>query len=99
MDIAVSPRAAGSVSVSDAVVVAQRVIEATGLTHLLHPMGTCIEGEPAELYQLAADIHSALAGAGYQRILVTIKLDERRDKVQHMSDKLKSVADKLSRGK
>ena len=99
MDIAVSPRLAGTVSVSDAVVIAQRVIEASGLTHVLHPMGTCIEGEPAELYRLAADIHSAMAAAGYQRILVTIKLDERRDKVQHMSDKLKSVGDKLGRGR
>jgi len=95
MDIQVSPRKAGTVSVSDAVVAAHRVIEASGLNHVLHPMGTCIEGEAAALYKLAADIHQALAELGYDRIGMAIKVDDRRDKVQTMGDKLRTVEGKL----
>jgi uncharacterized protein (TIGR00106 family) len=95
MDIQISPRKTGTTSVSDAVVAAHRVIEATGLDHVLHPMGTCIEGEPAQLYQLAADIHQALADAGYERIGVTIKVDDRRGKGHRMLEKVKVVEGKL----
>ena len=95
MDIVVTPRKAGEVSVSDAVVAAHRVIEASGLKHVLHPMGTCIEGEATRLYQLAAEIHAALAAMGYDRIGIALRIDERRDKVQTMGDKLKTVEDKL----
>lgn len=74
---------------------AHRVIEASGLKHVLHPMGTCIEGPADRLYALAAEIHAALAAMGYERIGVHLKVDERRDKEQSMGDKLKSVHDKL----
>ena len=73
MDIQVSPRREGTISVSDAVVAAHRVIEESGLNHVLHPMGTCIEGEYAQLYALAARIHKALAELGYPRIGISIK--------------------------
>jgi uncharacterized protein (TIGR00106 family) len=95
MDIQVSPRREGTISVSDAVVAAHRVIEESGLNHVLHPMGTCIEGDAQELYAVAARIHQALADLGYPRIGITLKIDDRRDKPQTMSDKLKVVERKL----
>lgn len=95
MDIQVSPRRADSISVSDAVVAAHRVIEESGLDYVLHPMGTCIEGEPRQLYDVAARIHAVLAEMGYARIGVTLKVDDRRDKVQHMRDKIEVVERKL----
>jgi uncharacterized protein (TIGR00106 family) len=96
MDIQVAPRREGSISVSDAVVTAHRVIQETGLPHVLHPMGTCIEGEPAQLYELAARIHDALAEMGYPRISVTIKIDDRRDQKHSMADKIRVVEGKLA---
>jgi uncharacterized protein (TIGR00106 family) len=93
MDIQVSPRRVGSVSVSAAVVEAGRVIKASGLKHVLHPMGTCIEGPAEELYALAGRIHAAIAALGYDRIGMTIKIDDRRDKQQSMQDKLDRVAE------
>ena len=95
MDIQVSPRRIGTISVSDAVVAAHRVIEASGLDYVLHPMGTCVEGEPRQLYDVAALIHAALAELDYARIGVTLKIDDRRDKVQHMADKIKVVERKM----
>jgi uncharacterized protein (TIGR00106 family) len=95
MDIQVAPRREGSISVSDAVVAAHRVIEEAGLPHVLHPMGTCIEGEPSQLYELAGRIHAALADMGYPRIGVTIKVDDRRDQKHGMLDKIKVVEQKL----
>lgn len=95
MDIQVSPRRAGTISVSDAVVAAHRVIDESGLDYVLHPMGTCIEGRAPELYAVAAQIHAALADLDYPRIGITLKVDDRRDKVQHMADKIKVVERKL----
>ena len=95
MDIQVSPRRKGTVSVSDAVAETHRLIEASGLDHVLHPMGTCIEGSPAQLYTLAAEIHAALAAMGFDRIGIQIKIDERLDKQQSMGDKLRRVNELL----
>lgn len=95
MDIHVSPRQPESVSVSDAIVAAHRVIQESGLTHVLHPMGTCIEGEASKLYGLANRIHQTLADLGYARIGVSLRIDDRRDKRQTMEDKLRSVLSKL----
>ena len=97
MDIQISPRKPGTISVSVAVAEAHRVIQQSGLVHLLTPMGTCIEGEPAQLYELAAEIHAMLIEMDYPRIGVYIKIDDRRDKPQRMDDKLKSVEDKLAK--
>jgi uncharacterized protein (TIGR00106 family) len=96
MDIQVSPRSKGSVSVSDAVVLAHRRIQETGLPHMLHPMGTCVEGEARQLYQLAADIHQALVEAGYERVGMVLKVDDRRDKPAHMEHKVGIVQSKLA---
>jgi len=95
MDIQVSPRREGSVSVSDAVVAAQRLIAASGLKYVLHPMGTCVEGEPEQLYALAASIHRALIEMGYPRIGMLLKLDDRRDKPQSMQSKIQVVEQKM----
>jgi len=96
MDIQVSPRRKDTVSVSDAVAEAHRVIEKSGMKHVLHPMGTCIEGPAAQLYSLAAEIHAALAAMGYERIGIQIKIDERLDKQQSMSDKVRRVNELLN---
>ncbi len=95
MDIQVTPRREGTISVSDAVAAAQRIIEESGLDFILHPMGTCVEGEPAELYKLAARIHARLEELDYPRIGLSLKVDHRRDKQQRMLDKLRSVERKL----
>jgi uncharacterized protein (TIGR00106 family) len=96
MDIQVSPREVGTISVSKAVVAAHQVIQASGLKHVLTPMGTCIEGDYRALYQLASDIHAKLVDLGYPRIGVSIKLDDRRDKPQSMLDKIKRVEEQLA---
>lgn len=93
MDLQVSPRRIGTVSVSDAVVKAHEVIEASGLKYVLHPMGTCIEGSADELYALAASIHQALAKMGFERIGINLKLDDRRDRPQTMQDKLRRISE------
>jgi uncharacterized protein (TIGR00106 family) len=93
MDLQVTPRRIGTVSVSDAVAEAQRVIEASGLKYMLHPMGTCVEGAPDELYALAARIHQALALMGFDRIGMNLKLDDRRDRPQTMEDKLRRISE------
>lgn len=95
MDIQVTPRREGTISVSDAVVAAHQVIDQSGLDFVLHPMGTCVEGEPAQLYEVAARIHARLEELDYPRIGLSLKVDHRRDKQQRMLDKMRSVERKL----
>ena len=99
MDIQVSVRRVGTVSVSEGVLCAQQIIEASGLKHILHPMGTCVEGAPEELYALSARIHAALAQLGFDRIGIAIKLDDRRDKPQSMAAKLERIAELMGENK
>lgn len=99
MDLQVSPRRVGTVSVSDAVAEAHRVIEASGLKYVLHPMGTCIEGAADDLYALAARIHQALAAMGFERIGINLKLDDRRDRLQTMDDKLRRISELMGKDK
>jgi uncharacterized protein (TIGR00106 family) len=95
MDIQASPRSAGTVSVSGAVVIAQQFIHDSSLKRMRHPMGTCVEGESRRLYILAADIHNALVVAGYDRVGMVLKVDDRRDNASTMDSKLNSVLSKL----
>jgi uncharacterized protein (TIGR00106 family) len=96
MDIQVSARRSGTVSVSEGVAAAHRVIAAAGLKSVLHPMGTCVEGDPARLYRLAAEIHEALIGMRFERIAINIKVDHRLDREQSMEEKLRRVDDLLA---
>jgi uncharacterized protein (TIGR00106 family) len=95
MDIQVSPRRTGTISVSAAVVSVHKLIQQRGFVHQLHPMGTCIEGEASALYGLAAEIHQLLADQGYERIGIVIKVDDRRDKPQTMQQKLDRVTGRI----
>ena len=95
LDLQVSPRKAGEISVSYAVVAVHKLIESEGLPHVLHPMGTCIEGTPEQLYDLLLKIHSMLIEMKFDRIGMSIRIDHRLDKQQSMGDKVQRVKDQL----
>ncbi len=95
LDLQVAPRKAGEVSVSYAVVAVHKLIEREGFQHVLHPMGTCIEGEPEQLYSLLLKIHNLLIDMKFDRIGMSIRVDHRLDKKQTMLDKIQRVEEQL----
>ncbi len=93
IDFSIFPVDKGT-SVSPYVARAVAIIKASGLSHALGPMGTCIEGEwPAVMdvvnrcfEDLQADCH---------RIYCTIKADYRQGAVDRLQGKVRSVDRKL----
>ncbi|GLI09363.1 UPF0045 protein YqgV [Paenibacillus tyrfis] len=59
------------------------------------PMSTIIEGELQDLFQVLRRLHEAPFQHGAQRVSTSIKIDDRRDKITSMEQKLRSVRDKL----
>ncbi len=77
-------------SVSPYVARAVAVIRASGLAHQLTPMGTCIEGEWAEVMEVVERCFQALA-ADSDRVYLTLKMDWRRGREGGLGSKTGAV--------
>ena len=55
---------------------------------------TTLEGDMSEVYALISDMQEAVFAAGATRVSTVIKIDDRRDRVVSMEDKVKSALDK-----
>jgi uncharacterized protein (TIGR00106 family) len=94
VDLSVVPVGTKSPSVSEYVRKCVQIIKKSGLKYQVGPMGTSIEGELSDIFELILQIHKAQFKLGAKRILTTIKIDERRDKKQTMEDKVKAVTER-----
>jgi uncharacterized protein (TIGR00106 family) len=61
----------------------------------LHAMGTDLEGSTQDILALVGELHRVPFEMGLHRVYSVLKLDERRDKEQSLSDKVRSVEDRL----
>jgi uncharacterized protein (TIGR00106 family) len=95
MDISVVPIGTGSPSSGDYVAGAHKLAVESGLPFALSEFGTTVEGSVEELLALAAKVHAAPFAAGAQRVVTSIKIDERRDKVIHLGDKARAVEKRM----
>ncbi len=64
------------------------------VTYQLNPMGTVLEGELSALYHCLQNMQEALFEDGIQRVYTVVKIDDRRDKYQSMTQRIQSVEDK-----
>jgi uncharacterized protein (TIGR00106 family) len=62
----------------------------------LHAMGTNLEGSTEDILDVIAELHRVPFEMGLPRVYTVLKLDERRDKQQSLSDKVRSVEDRLA---
>jgi uncharacterized protein (TIGR00106 family) len=95
LDFCVVPIGVG-VSVSHYVAECQRVLEARGLSHQMHPYGTVVEGEWEAVFAALRACHERVHELGAPRISTSIRLGTRTDREQTMEDKLVSVQRKLA---
>jgi uncharacterized protein (TIGR00106 family) len=64
----------------------------------LTALGTQVEAKDlASVLQAVEAAHRAAKSTGAKRIISTVRIDERRDKVQTLQDKVKSVRRKLKK--
>lgn len=84
-------------SISEYVVEAVKVLKKYGnLKFQVTSMGTIIEGDNLdEILNVILGAHEAIFKAGAQRVITTIKIDDRRDKKETTEYKIQVVEDKI----
>ncbi|KUO62520.1 MAG: hypothetical protein APF84_01865 [Gracilibacter sp. BRH_c7a] len=83
-------------SVSKYVAAAEKVIkDRPGIKRQLGPMFTTLEGDLDEIMQAIREMQEAVFETGVERVVTTIKIDDRRDVAATMDAKLESLTSKL----
>lgn len=89
--VSISPLGVG-ISVSEYVAAALRVLEDQDRVRWqLDSMFTTLEGEPDDLFEVIRAMQEAVFEAGAERVGTVIKMDDRRDRVATMAEKVASV--------
>ena len=83
------------ISVGKHVAMIQERLEEEGATYHLTDMATLVEGDVPELLKLLARIYETPFDNGAVRVVTNITIDDRRDKIVHIGDKIEAVQKKL----
>lgn len=96
VELTVCPLGTGTTSASKYVAGAQKILsEQDKIKYLLNPMGTVMEGDIDEIFALIRKIQEDVFDKGVDRVYSIIKVDDRRDKITSMEQKLQSVKSRL----
>jgi uncharacterized protein (TIGR00106 family) len=97
MEISVIPLGTKKTSVSDYIVAAVKVLEERGIKHQVGPMGTVVEADISEIFEIARQMHEAVfLPSDIDRVVTTIRIDDRRDVSDTtMERKMKSLKEKV----
>lgn len=90
-DLCIVPMGVGP-SVSAYIREVRDIIDASGLSYVMHANGTNIEGEMADVTATVEACCERLHALGVARIFCTMSFSTRNDKAQTMADKLASLA-------
>ena len=96
VEVSIIPLGTKIPSVSQYIARAVRLLQSEkDIKYELTAMGTIIEGDLGYLLTLVRKMHEAPFDAGITRVVTTIKIDDRRDKISSMSSKIESLKTKL----
>ena len=95
-DLTVVPLGVG-ISLSKYVAACEKVLEKAGLETRLHAYGTNIEGDWDEVLAAVKRCHEVIHEMGAPRVSSVLKLGTRTDREQKMSDKVRSVEEKMDK--
>jgi uncharacterized protein (TIGR00106 family) len=97
IEISVVPVGTGNTSLSNYVAKSISILQKEkDIKYQLTSMGTIIEGTSIEnLLEIATRMHNSVFNGMVKRVVTTIKIDERKDKVVTMDSKITSVKEKL----
>ena len=93
-DVCVVPIGVG-VSVSEYVVVCEKIFREAGLEPRLHAFGTNVEGDWDAVTNAIRLCHERIHAMGAPRVSTSIRIGTRTDRAQSMQDKIDSVTSKL----
>ena len=72
-----------------------KVLREAGTRFEVNAMGTIIDGEIDEIFNLVKKMHAIPFEKGVQRVVTTVTIDDRKDKKVTAREKLASVMKKL----
>ncbi len=96
MEISVVPLGTGQTGVGEYVADIIKYLKQIDLPHTLTDMGTVMEGEIDQLFEVAKVLHELPFQKNVWRVMTHISIDDRRDKKVHLEDKIQSVTHRLS---
>ena len=92
VEVSIVPIGTADTSISRYIAASLEVLKAKkDLSYRLTPMGTVIEGPLVKVLEAIRDMHEVPFSKGAQRVVTSIKIDDRRDKTATMISKLESV--------
>jgi len=98
LDVSVVPIGTSSTSLSPYVAECVRILQKEKkIKHELTSMGSNLEGDLKDLMRVVMKMHEAPFKKKAQRVLTTIRIDDRRDKKGTMEGKKKAVEVKLKK--
>jgi len=98
VEISVVPIGTASTGLSEYVAGCLEVLQQDeGVAWQLTPMGTILEGELDQVLEAARRMHEQPFTAGAQRVVTTIRIDDRRDRVLTMNGKVEAVKTRLDK--
>ena len=95
VEISIIPLGTSTPSVSEHIAMSLKPLHKAGLKYTITPMGTVIEGDLDTIMDTVRQMHEACFKKDVQRVVTTIKIDDRRDKPVTIENKVQSVKEKL----
>jgi uncharacterized protein (TIGR00106 family) len=95
MEISVVPVGTDSPSISRYVAECVAIVKEKGLRYEVTSMGTNVEGDLRDLLSAAEQMHELPFKRGAQRVVTSIKIDDRRDKRLSIRGKKEAVEKRL----
>jgi uncharacterized protein (TIGR00106 family) len=96
IEATIVPLGTASTSLSEYVAGCHSVIDKYNVKWQLTPMGTVFEGELNIILRIIQEMHEMPFDQGAQRVMTTIKIDDRRDVKGTIEQKIASVESKLT---
>ncbi len=84
------------VSVSGYVAESMKIIDASGLEYRMNPMATVILGDYDEVMAVVRKCHMRMMELS-QRVITSVKIDDRKDEKATLDSKMRSVERKLGK--
>ncbi|MBN2144039.1 MAG: MTH1187 family thiamine-binding protein [Candidatus Aureabacteria bacterium] len=96
MEINVIPLGTQTPSVSHYIARSIKILKNEDVKYSITSMGTIIESDSVKtLLNIAFKMHSAVLNQGVNRVVTSIRIDDRKDKAVSMKSKIASVGKKL----
>lgn len=94
-DFSIIPIGIGS-SIGSQVAEVLKIVDKSGLSYKINPMGTVVEGEWDEIMRLIKKCHRTVLSSG-ERVVTTIAIDDRKGNLKRIDKKVKSIEKRIGK--